>query len=177
MLYVSGNVTVCPTDGVAGDGVPTVTPGATLTFTVTVAVCGDVVVAPVPVPVLAVMPAVAVTFAIFVVVSVVCALPFTSETTVAGETAPASVVNDTGIDAIRLPLTSIVVAVMSEVPPFEEMTLGFASMLTLPTAAAPTAILMALAPLAEAPPELAVMMAVPLDVPALKVTTTLPPLV
>ena len=52
--------------------------------------------------------------------------------------------------------------------------MGFAATTTRPTAAVPTAILTAFAPLTEAPPELAVIVAVPLALPALNVTTARP---
>src|SRR5262245_23026778 len=75
--YVSGNDTVCPTCGVAGEGVPIVIGWVVFTVTVTVPVAGVVVVVFPSEPVDVVeTPAVAVTFAVLVVVSVVVAMPF-----------------------------------------------------------------------------------------------------
>ena len=72
---------------------------------------------------------------------------------------------------------SMTTAVIVEDPPSAGSRVGFADTRTLPTAAVPIAIFAALVPLADAPPELAVMVAVPFAVPALKVTVTRPPLV
>jgi hypothetical protein len=186
-VIVSGNVTGIPTVGVAGDGVPTVIAAATLTFTVTdadeadvVGVVGVVGVPPVgggvvvPPPV---MPAVAVTVAVLLVVSVVWASPAESVATEDAASDPAFVLNVTGTPVSGLPLVSSTLATIVDVPPLAETVPGLALIETLPTAAAPTAILIALVPLALAPPELATIVAVPLAFPALNLTVTRPALV
>jgi hypothetical protein len=134
-----------------------VTAGETLTLTFTVAVwaVNGVGVGVVPVPVLVEMPALTVTVAAFVVFSVDCALPFASVFAVAGDIAPASVVNVIGTPPIGLPFTSKAVAVINDVPPVAGIVVGLASAVTLPTAAAPIAILIAFVPLADTPPEIA----------------------
>ena len=74
-------------------------------------------------------------------------------------------------------MISITIAVTVAVPPSAGRSVGFADTRTLPTAAEPIATLAALFPLALAPPEVAVIVAVPLDVPARNFTMTRPPLV
>ena len=84
---------------------------------------------------------------------------------------------DTGAALSGLPLISMTTAVIVVDPPSAGSNVGFALTRTLPTAAVPMATLAAFVPLALAPPELAVMVAVPLDVPARNFTITRPPLV
>jgi type II secretory pathway pseudopilin PulG len=60
------------------------------------------------------------------------------------------------------------------VPPCAEISVGFALTTTRPTPAEPTAIRIALLPLADAPPELAEMMAVPFMPPALNIALACP---
>ena len=103
---------------------------------------GVVVVAVVPLPVLPARPAVAVTVAAFVVVSVDCALPLPSVVATAGDIAPASVVNVTGTPPSRLPFMSNAVGGdQRRAAGRRDRRSGFASTVTLPTAAAPIAIL------------------------------------
>ena len=59
-------------------------------------------------------------------------------------------------------------------PPSAGTSVGFALTITRPTAAVPTRILIAFVPLAETPPEIAVIVAVPERPPATNFTTTLP---
>ena len=73
-----------------------------------------------------------------------------------------------------LPFTSRTVAVIADDPPIAGTVLGFAVTATRPTAALPTAILTALFVPVVAAPEDAVMMAVPLLLPARNVTMARP---
>jgi hypothetical protein len=90
------------------------------------------------------------------------------------ESVPAVVVNDTGADRSGLPLMSNTVAVMVVVPPVFGTVAGFAFTVTRPTAAVPTEILSAPAAPVVAPPEIAVIVAVPFALPELNFTTTRP---
>jgi hypothetical protein len=176
--YVRGTDTVCPTVGELGTTAPAVIADVVFTLTVIDPAGGEVAV---PVT----TPAVAVTLAVRLVVSVVWALPVASVLTSDGETVPASAVKVTGTLPKRLPLASATVAVIVDVPPLAETVVGFAVTVTPPTAAAPMAILTTFAavvvvvPLvvvvvAPAPPDVAVIVAVPDAVPALNCTMTRP---
>ena len=127
------------------------------------------------------------TLAVRLVASVVFALPVASVLTSDWRTVPASVVNVTGTPGRRFPLALPTVAVMVDEPPFADTVPGLAVTATLPTAAAPIAILTTFAvvvavvvPLggvvvvAPAPPDIAVIVAVPDAVPALNCTMTRP---
>ena len=106
-------------------------------------------------------PTLAVTVAVCAVVSAVDATPLTSVLTTPAVSEPAVVVNVTGIDVIRLPLTSNTVAEIVDVPPNAGTIAGVALTTTFWTAAAPTRILSApLAPV-DAPPDVAMIDAVP----------------
>ena len=85
---------------------------------------------------------------------------------------PADVVKETGTPGNALPLMSKILAVMVVVPPNADTLLGFAPTRTPPTDAVPTAILIAPAVPVDAPPEIALMFAVPLLPPATNVTRT-----
>ena len=163
-------------------------PGVPVTLTVTLPLAVPVVAgvggAGVPVvggvvPVLepACAPTATVTVAAVDVLRTAVATPLASVETATCSSDPAVVVNDTGAELSGLPLMSITVPVMVDEPPTDGSSVGFAATRTLPTAAVPTATLAAFAPLAEAPPELAVMIAVPFELPALNLTVTRPPLV
>src|SRR5438128_1633805 len=91
------------------------TVGGALTVTVTLAEGAGVVV----VPLTLAMPAVAVTFAVLLAVSVVVAVPLVPVVTTAGFTDPLSVLNVTGTPASTLPPESLTVAVIVERPPLE----------------------------------------------------------
>jgi hypothetical protein len=73
-----------------------------------------------------------------------------------------------------LPFTSITTAVITDVPPWVGTSVGLAPMLTRPTPAEPMRILIAFVPLADTPPERAVMVAVPEAPPAMYFTMTRP---
>jgi hypothetical protein len=121
-----------------------------------------------------VTPTVAVTVAVIEVDKTVWAAPVASAFTVAALRDPADVVKFTGTDERGEPFTSRTLAVITDVPPIAGIIPGFAARLTWPTAAAPIAILTALAVVTLAPPDDAVMLAVPLVVPAWKVTVVRP---
>jgi hypothetical protein len=139
-------------------------------------VAGDVVVVvPVPVPpvgggvvVVVETPAVAVTFAVRLVDRVLVAIPceFVFDTLSLIE--PASVANVTGMPLSALPPASVTFALIVELPPRDDTIAGLALATTAVTAADPTAIFTALAAATPAPPELAVIVAIPDDVPAKK---------
>ena len=122
-------------------------------------------------------PTATVTVAVVVALRTAVATPFASVETATCSSVPAVVENVTGAELSGLPLMSITVPAIVERPPVAGSSVGFAETRTLPTAAVPTATLAAFAPLALAPPELAVMIAVPFAVPALNLTVTRPPLV
>ena len=107
-------------------------------------------------------------------VSVVVALPLASVVAIDGLREPLSVVNVTGTLAITVPVASLTVAVMVDLPP-GEIVGGAAVKPIEATPAAPTAILMAPVVPVVTPPERAVIVAVPDSVPALNVTITRPP--
>jgi type II secretory pathway pseudopilin PulG len=166
--YVSGNDTVWPTVGDAGDGVPMVIACVEFTVTVTVEVAGAVVVVLPSEPVVVVVtPAVAVTFAVLFVDNVVVAIPLASVFTTLELSEPASVVKVTGMPASALPPESVTFALIVDEPPLDDTMAGFALATMPPTAAEPTAILTVFAVATVAPPELAVMVAIPEEVPAL----------
>jgi hypothetical protein len=171
-VYVIGKVTACPANGEDGDGEPTVIEDDALTLTVTVCDTGDVVVV---VPLVAVcVPAVAVTFAVLLVKSDVCALPFWSVVTTADESEPLSVENVTGTPGRLLPFASETVATIAELPPAAGTVPGFALSAILATAAAPIPILSPPFVPVLAPPEVAVIDAVPDVEPALKIAVARP---
>jgi type II secretory pathway pseudopilin PulG len=126
-------------------------------------------------------PTATVTVAVVVALRTAVATPFASVETATCSSVPAVVVNVTGAELSGLPLMSITVPAIVERPPVAGSRVGFAETRTLPTAAVPTATLatfeLEVAELDPAPPEVAVMIAVPLAVPALNLTITRPPLV
>ena len=71
-------------------------------------------------------------------------------------------------------MISCTAAEIADVPPNAGIRVGFALTWTRPTPAVPTAIRIALVPLADAPPELAEMIAVPFIPPALNVVRARP---
>ncbi len=173
--YVKVNATVCPTCGVVGDGSPRVIDAVELTVTVTVEDEGEVVVVvPLPLPLLGgvvvvvVTPAVAVTFAVRFVDSTLVAIPCEFVLDTLSLIDPASVVKVTGIKASALPPASVTFALIVELPPRDDTTAGLALATTAVTAADPTAILIAFAAATEAPPEVAMIVAIPDEFPALK---------
>jgi len=121
-----------------------------------------------------VAPTVAVTVAVEDVRSVVADVPDTSVVTTTESSEPAVVTNETGTPPSALPLMSNTVAEISDEPPRAGMMVGLALTATRPAAAEPTAILIAFVPLAETPPEMAVIVAVPLLLPATNFTVTRP---
>jgi hypothetical protein len=172
-VYVSGNVTGIPTAGVAGEAVPTVIVEAALTLIVTDAVGAAVAVEPDPVEAVD-TPAVAVTLAVRFVVIVVVAVPVTSVVATDALSVPLSVVKVTGTPGNKFPPESKTLAVTVDVPPLAATVPGDALIPMVADAAAPMAILIALVPLAETPPERAVIVAVPELLPATNLTTTRP---
>ena len=129
------------------------------------------VVVPPPPPV---APTLAVTVAVVVVLSVEVAKPFESVAESGGSMTPAVVENATGANASALPLMSKTVAEMVELPPAAGISVGLADTITRPTAAVPTAILIALAAATVTPPDDAVIVAVPFVAPASKMARTRP---
>lgn len=127
-----------------------------------------------PVPPLAPIPAIAVTFAVRVAVNTVDATPLPFVVAEEGLTAPVSTVNATFTPGSTLPEMSSTIAEIVEVPPPAGKEVGLAVTPRLPTAALPTAILSTLAVATAAPPEAAVMVAVPLARPALNITMARP---
>src|SRR5438094_1292932 len=101
------------------------------------------------------------------------AFPFESVVANDVDNVPPVVVNVTGTPPKVLPLMSATDAVMADAPPREETVVGFALTTTRPTAAAPMAILIGALPL-EAPPDVALIVAVPDCAPALNVTVARP---
>ena len=167
------------------DGAEMDTVGSGFTFTVIVAdACVDVVPvvvpAPVVVPVLVLpllvdwTPTVAVTVACAAVVIVVCAPPPVSVFTTALPRTPVEVEKLTGTPLSALPFTSTTLAVMVATPPLTDTGFGLAETLTRPTAADPTAIRTPPFAPVLAPPEVALMTAVPLLPPAMNETVTRP---
>lgn len=86
---------------------------------------------------------------------------------------PAVVEKETAAAGSGLPLMSNTAAEITDDPPSAGINVGFALTATRPTAAVPTAIFTALVPVL-APPELAVIVALPFDAPALNVVTARP---
>src|SRR4051794_26860393 len=119
-------------------------------------------------------PTDAVTVACWLVMSTADAMPLASVGTIEEDKLPAVVLNCTGVDASGLPFTSSTVAVIAEAPPIAGTVLGFAVTATRPTAALPTAIRIPLFVPVVAAPDDAVMMAVPLLLPARNVTMARP---
>src|SRR5690349_11686358 len=101
-------------------------------------------------------------------------MPFASVTTVDEAREPAVVVKLTGTPTNAAPFTSSTDAVIVVEPPREETDAGFARRITRPTAAVPSAILIAPSVPVVAPPEIAVIVAVPFAPLATKVTDTRP---
>ena len=128
----------------------------------------------VPPPVEPWAPTLAVTVAFVDVRSTAVAMPFASDVAKVGSSVPPVVTKVTGADVNGLPLMSMIEAAIVDDPPSAGMRLGDAVTFTRPTAAVPTAILTAFAPVALAPPEIAEIVAVPFAVPALNVTTACP---
>jgi hypothetical protein len=108
-------------------------------------------------------PTFAVTVAVCAVVSVVDATPVASVLTTPALSVPAVVVNVTGMVDMRLPLTSNTVAEIVDEPPSEGTVAGVALTITFCTPAEPTRIFSAPFVPVVAPPEIAVIVAVPDD--------------
>jgi hypothetical protein len=140
--------------------VVTTTVGASLTATATVAERE---------------PAVAVTVAALLVVSVVVASPPAALLTSVAPSVPEVVENDTGTPARLLPSASLTVAATVTVPPVEGTSAGFAVTDTAVAAAPPISTVIGVS--VRALPENATSDAVPDCVPALSVTTACPLLV
>lgn len=109
-------------------------------------------------------PTLAVTVAVCAVVSVVDAMPPSPVLTTPALSVPAVVVNVTGTPLIKLPLTSNTVAEIVVEPPSAGTLAGLALTTTFCTAALPTRIFSAPLDPTDAPPEIAVIVAVPDDV-------------
>lgn len=116
-------------------------------------------------------PSVAVTFAVAVVVSTALALPLASLVTVVGEIDPLSVDKATGTPPIPLPPSSTTVTTTCAVPPDAPNACGVVVTFTSFAAAVPTFNWLFVW---DAPPEYAVMTAVPLVVPVRSLTVTWP---
>ena len=109
-------------------------------------------------------PTLAVTVDVCAVVSVVAATPDASVLTTPALRFPAVAVNVTGMPFIRFPLTSNTVAEIVVEPPSAGTVAGEALATTFCTAAEPTSIFSAPFVPVVAPPEIAVIVAVPEDV-------------
>ena len=92
-------------------------------------------------------------------------MPFASEVTSCEESVPAVLVNDTATCGRTLPFTSTTLALIVVEPPSAGTDAGLAPSLMAPTDAEPTAIRSAPVAVVTAPPEVAVMTAVPLEPP------------
>jgi hypothetical protein len=119
-------------------------------------------------------PTLAVTVAEENVVKIVRAIPLMSDVTAPVLNVPLVVENVTSADGSALPLISSTVAETVEEPPVAGTRTGLAVTATRPTAAVPTRILTAFAVETLAPPESALMIAVPDAFPALNVTMARP---
>lgn len=159
----------CPAVGVCAGGVMTIV-GAAEMLTVIVAEAwpdADGVVGVVGVPVVGGVvvvlptPTLAVTVATCAVVKVVDATPVASVVTTAALSVPAVVANVTGMPVIRFPLTSNTVAAIVVDPPSAGTVAGVAFATIFWTAAEPTRIFSAPLVPVDAPPEIAVIVAVP----------------
>lgn len=117
----------------------------------------------------------AVTVACWLVDSTVTATPLSFVVATPVDKAPAVVVNSTGDPTSALPLMSSTVAVMVAWPPCDETDCGFALSTTRATAAVPTEILSAPVLPVVAPPDTAVIVAVPLEPFAKNVAVARPP--
>jgi hypothetical protein len=115
-----------------------------------------------------------VTVAFVLVLKTVTALPDPSVVAPVVVKLPAVVENDTSVDGNALPFTSNTLAVIVDWPPVAGTSVGFADMFTRPTAALPTRILTTLLLVTDAPPDRAVIVAVPDCVPARNVTLARP---
>ena len=102
------------------------------------------------------------------------AAPLPSVTTTLSESVPDVVVKVTGVATNGLPFISSTLAVTVVEPPMEGTGFGLALTVTLPTAAVPTKIFSAPVVPVVAPPEIAVIVAVPFDPPAMNVAVTRP---
>jgi len=111
---------------------------------------------------------------LLVVLRTVCALPDESVLTTPVLKVPDVVENVTVAPGSTLALTSKTVAVIVDDPPLAGTRDGFAESWTRPTAALPIRILSAPFALTDAPPDNAVMFAVPDCVPARNVTLARP---
>src|SRR5204862_4485902 len=114
----------------------------------------------------AVAPTLAVTVACWLVVRTVIARPLSLVVTSDEARFPAVVENETGAAVSGFPLISRTVAVMVVDPPVFGTEAGFALIATLPTEAVPTAIFSAPFEPVDAPPESALIVAVPFARPA-----------
>jgi hypothetical protein len=108
------------------------------------------------------------------VVNVVVALPLALVVTRTADNAPAVVEKLTGAELSALPLMSKTSAAIVVDPPLDGTDAGVALTVTRPTAAVPTAILIAPAAPVVAPPDEAVIVAVPFESPASNLTRTIP---
>ena len=129
---------------------------------------------PVPVPPPPAAPTVAVTTASTEVERVVCAFPLESVLTSDTDSEPPEVEKLTGAALSAFPLTSTTLAVTVEDPPLADIVDGFAESVIRPTAAVPTEILTEpvlvavvpplppVVPAVVAPPDAALIVAVPL---------------
>jgi hypothetical protein len=125
--------------------------------------------APLPPPVSFGAPAMrAVTVAVVVVVSVVCATPLASVFFDVGDTVPALVTKETGTLATPDPPTSLTIAVIADCPPEAGSVCGVAVITIRSAAVAPTLTSIA----DDAPPENAVTLAVPLWPELISLTVT-----
>src|SRR5262245_46791977 len=102
--------TVCPAVGLAGVGAPAGIVVVALTVTMTSLLCAGVVAVPLVLP----TPAVAVTFDVRLVLSVVVATPLASVVPTEGSTVPKSTVKETGTFGSALPAVSITLAEIVE---------------------------------------------------------------
>ena len=91
------------------------------------------------------------------------------------ESDPAVVVKATGEPISGLPLMSMTTAEIVAEPPTDGTAAGFALTETLPTAAVPTATFTDPVVPVVAPPEIAEIVAVPFEPPAMNITCTRPP--
>ena len=115
-------------------------------------------------------PTLAVTVAVVLVVRTVCAAPALSVVTSVAVNVPALVENDTGASTSAFPLMSSTEALIVDEPPSAGTCEGLALTVTRPTAAVPTRIFRPPAVPTLAPPDIAVIVAVPDAPPALNMT-------
>src|SRR5262245_30387922 len=156
-------------------GAVTVMLGALRTLTVTVPDVDPLPPDPEPPVPVEPTPTDAVTVACWLVVNTITAAPLLLVTPTSADNVPAVVVKSTGEPTNALPLTSRTVAVIVEAPPAADTDCGLALRINFAAAAVPTAILSAPSVPVVAPPETAVIVAVPFEPPATKVTCARPP--